>query len=139
MFYFKICFVKKFVSSKSMFRQNVCFVKKFVAKKSCFDEKFVSLSKSLFCRKVCFFEKFFSCKSFFRKKVFFVENFVSLIDFCQMVTFFGRNQCKISPWSQICWNFKDPTRIKWVKAILLSLKRPLQLSQELGAHEVKCH
>ena len=132
-----------------MFHQKVCFVKMFVLLKSllhgksCFHEKFVSLTKSLFCRKVCFFEKFTSLKSFFRKKVCFVENFVSskklfMIDFRQMVTchvFFGRNQCKFSPWNQICWNFKDPTRIKWVMAIFLCLKRPLQLSQELSVHE----
>ena len=136
MFYFKICFVKKFVSSKSMFRQKFVLLKSLLHRKSCFDEKFWQ-------KVFIFVEKFVSLKSFFRKKVCFVENFVSskklfMIDFRQMVTchvFFGRNQCKFSPWNQICWNFKDPTRIKWVMAIFLCLKRPLQLSQELSVHE----
>ena len=106
--------MEKFVLSKSLFLWNVYFIEKFLLLLKVFFVNNFVLSKSLFLRKN-FFDRFSSNTHF--------------------SCFFGRDQCKISPWSQICWNFKDPTRIKWVMAIFLSLKCPLQLSQELSVHE----
>ena len=113
----------------------------------CFVEKFFSSSKKWFCWYISlFFQKAYSLKSFFHLKVSFIKKFVLskslfvwknflwsiVVKWSFFMIFFGRNQCRISPLSQICWNFKHRTNIKLVMAIFLSLKRPLQLSQELS-------
>ena len=74
--------VIKFVLFQNLFRKKVCFIKKYVSSKCLFCwkvccNKKVVLMKSLFhCQKDCFVEKFVSLKSLLHWKVSFVKKFV---------------------------------------------------------------
>ena len=104
MFHKEICFVRKFVLSKSLFHQKRCFV-----------EKFVSSSKSLFLRKVYFIEKFLSLL-----KVSFVEKFVLSKNLLFRKKLFWSIFVK---WSFFMFFWQEPMQIFTLKSNTLEFQR----------------